>query len=128
MSRRILSVGQCMPDQSTLNHYIQSNFDVQIDSVDLAAEVAPAIDRTQYDLVLVNRVLDRDGDDGLRIIKSLASKPDDQRIPVMLVSNYEHFQEQAVDLGALPGFGKAELHLESVRERLAAALDVSFGD
>jgi hypothetical protein len=29
--------------------------------------------------------------------------------PVMLVSNYPEYQEKAVAMGALPGFGKAAL-------------------
>ena len=43
-------------------------------------------------------------------------------VPVMLVSNYPQYQQQAVDAGAVPGFGKAELRSPTTLARLAEFL------
>jgi hypothetical protein len=40
----------------------------------------------------------------------------------MLVSNYAEWQQRAVELGALPGFGKAELNRPETRAKLEAVL------
>jgi CheY-like chemotaxis protein len=59
--------------------------------------------------VLVNRVLDADGSSGLELIRALKAEEQLRDVPVLLVSNYEDAQAQAVQAGAVPGFGKAEL-------------------
>ena len=45
-----------------------------------------------------------------------------RRVPVMLVSNYEDAQREAVAKGALPGFGKAALGQPHTLARLRAVL------
>ena len=41
----------------------------------------------EFDLVLVNRVLDADGSSGLDLIRAIKADPDLANVPVMLVSN-----------------------------------------
>jgi hypothetical protein len=41
----------------------------------------------------------------------------------MLVSNYADWQQKAVEMGAVYGFGKAELNRPETRTRLAAILE-----
>ncbi len=72
--------------------------------------------------MLVNRILDLDGDSGLDFISRLKSDPETSGIAVMLVSNLSDAQEQAVARGALPGFGKARLGDAKAMETLKAAL------
>ncbi len=60
--------------------------------------------------MLVNRLLDADGSDGLEVIRAMQADPALRSIPVMLVTNYPEYQGQAMAAGAVPGFGKAALH------------------
>jgi two-component system chemotaxis response regulator CheY len=75
-----------------------------------------------FDLVLVNRILDADGFSGLEVIGQLKADDDLRRVPVMLVSNYEEAQQDAVARGALPGFGKSSLGQPHMLGRVQAVL------
>jgi two-component system chemotaxis response regulator CheY len=70
----------------------------------------------------VNRVSDADGSPGIELIRALKADPGLAGVPVMLVSNYADAQAQAVALGALPGFGKADLTAPETTEKLRSAL------
>jgi hypothetical protein len=71
-------------------------------------------------LILVNRVLDADGSDGMALIQEFVRSG---TVPVMLVSNYPEYQAKAVALGARPGFGKAALRDPATVELLRVVLD-----
>jgi CheY-like chemotaxis protein len=77
--------------------------------VDSAAEAIASLQQAHYDLVLVNRVFDANGDSGLKFIKLLKATPATKDIPVMLISNYADAQADAEAAGALPGFGKKQI-------------------
>lgn len=122
MSKRVLSVGQCVPDHYAISRFLTSNFDVTVDTSDLPLDTWQALERHRYDLVLVNRKLDADYSDGMEIIRRMQTDLNTVGVPVMLVSNFDEYQQQAVAAGALYGFGKAELHDPAVRDRVASAL------
>ena len=61
------------------------------------------------DLILVNRIFDLTGEEGLNFIRDHLAGPA-KLIPVILISNYADAQESAVALGARRGFGKAALN------------------
>lgn len=126
MKYRVLSVGQCGFDNSNLRNYFASEFNADVTAVDDAAELTAELAREKYDLVLVNRIFDLGGESGLEVISDLLQNGS-PRPKTMLVSNYEQYQQKAIEVGALPGFGKAELHLPATREKIAAALQ-SEGD
>ncbi len=74
------------------------------------------------DLLLLNRVLDYGfavelGTDLIRELRR--SHPD---LKIMLVTNYPEVQTEAVQLGALPGFGKREIGSPKVAELIRNAL------
>jgi hypothetical protein len=71
--------------------------------------------------VLVNRILDADGSDGVALISELIAQAP-QPLSVMLVSNYPQFQQEAVRRGAVPGFGKAGLFSSETKELLERVL------
>jgi two-component system, chemotaxis family, chemotaxis protein CheY len=121
---RILSVGQCAFDHARIADHLARALDAQVARADTAAEALAALRAGAFDLVLVNRVGDRDGAPGLDLIRTLKGDPDLATVPAMLVSNYPDAHEQAVALGALPGFGKAELGTG----RDLAALRRAFAD
>ncbi len=118
MPSRVLSVGQCVPDDGAILQFLSTHFDVQlVRSAD--AEDALARIRTEpFDLILVNRKLDIDYSDGLDVIRSIQADPDINTTPVMLISNYPDAQEKAVQIGAELGFGKMEFDKPEVVERL----------
>lgn len=122
MSRQVLSVGQCVPDEASLERFLKANFDVRITQADTAAETIDLLRRNSYDLVLINRKLDADYTDGTDILRTIKAEAALKDTPVMIVSNYPEYQDAAVQMGAVYGFGKAELGRSDVVARLEAFL------
>ncbi len=120
--KTVLSIGQCRPDSAAIAYLLQSGFSAKVVTADLADEALRLIAAQSFDLVLINRVLDADGSDGMEILRSIRQQAAYAAVPVMLVSNYAEWQTKAVAAGALPGFGKAELNRPETREKLAAVL------
>jgi two-component system chemotaxis response regulator CheY len=118
MARRVLSVGQCAADHGSISHTLQAQFGASVESAQHADDALERLRDESFDLVLVNRIFDRDGDSGLDFIRRLKGDEALRRIPVMLVSNYHDAQTQAQAVGAVPGFGKAALGKPLLRERL----------
>ena len=123
LPKTVLSVGQCRPDHAAISHYLTSHFGAKVVAAATAAETYELLKQQGVDLVLVNRKLDADYSDGMEIIQQLCSDRATSEIPVMLVSNYAEWQEKAVALGAIYGFGKAELNQLETRRRLSAVLE-----
>src|SRR5262245_65840030 len=116
MSRRVLSVGQCAFDHGNLSRVLRSEFGAEVVPASTAEEALAAARRGGFALVLVNRLLDADGDSGLELIRRL--KAESAGVPVMLVSNLADAQAQAEEAGAVPGFGKAALAAPQTLARL----------
>jgi CheY-like chemotaxis protein len=108
-AKRILSVGQCFADHGVISRTLEKAFAAEVVAADDAGEALARLRQEAFDLVLVNRILDRDGSQGLDLIKQITTDDTLNRVPVMLVSNYEDSQQQAVVCGAVAGFGKAAL-------------------
>ncbi len=122
MSKRVLSIGQCAMDHGSIAALVAREFRAEIVAADSLAEARNALADGPFELVLVNRRLDADGDDGLEVIRALKESPGGDRSPMMLVSNFPEFQTKAVALGAEMGFGKNALGSPATRERLAKFL------
>lgn len=124
MTKRILDVGQCDLDHSSIRHLIEYGFEnSQVDRADDLADTFEMLRTRAYDLVLINRKLDRDQSDGIEIIKSMKKDPQLSEVPVMLITNYAEHQQDAVAAGAEPGFGKNELDKPGTRDKLCRALE-----
>jgi two-component system, chemotaxis family, chemotaxis protein CheY len=119
--RKVLSVGQCGIDHPAIRRLLQREFDADVVPADSADEALAELRDGPYDLVLVNRVFDLGGS-GLEFIADLKADETLKRVPAMLVSDLAEAQRKAVELGALPGFGKAALQRPETVERIAAAL------
>ena len=117
-SRKVLSVGQCMADHGRITHLFQSAFGAEVVSADTTRESIELLRHEAFDLVLVNRVFDVDGDSGIDFIRQMNADEQLRKTPVMLVSNYEDAQARAVAAGAQPGFGKASLREPETMELL----------
>jgi two-component system, chemotaxis family, chemotaxis protein CheY len=120
--KRVLSVGQCFADHSSLLRTFRTHFGAEVVAADSASEALALLEREAFDLVLVNRIFDADGGPGLDLIRQLMQEPLRGRVPVMLVSNYQWAQEEAVQAGARPGFGKSSLGQSQMLERVRAVL------
>jgi two-component system chemotaxis response regulator CheY len=106
---RILSVGQCLADHGSIARTFEKTFRAQVVAAHTSADALEKLRRDHFALVLVNRVLDSDGSSGLDLIRQLKADETVGKVPVMLVSNYEDAQDQAVAAGAEPGFGKSTM-------------------
>jgi hypothetical protein len=121
--KRIVLVGHCGPDFYAIRSAVGN---LVPDAEVVAANEERALQREApaADLLLVNRVLDGDFPDegGVALIRRLgrAGKP-----KIMLVSDYDSAQQQAVGAGALPGFGKSDLYGNATRQRILTALNLA---
>ena len=120
---RILSVGQCGFDQFGLSRRLKKGFAAEVATADSASAAISALRSAPFDLVLVNRIFDADGTEGLDLIREIKADPTLAATPVMLVSNYAEAQNEATSLGALPGFGKSEIGTTAFQNRLAFLLE-----
>ena len=123
----VVSVGQCGFDNGQMRDLIRS--------LDPALEIRTADDfeetldllasaKGRIRLVLVNRVLDADGSSGIDLIRTIRASADRLgNVPLMLVSDREPAQAQAIAEGALPGFGKSALRSAQTRERVRQAIE-----
>jgi CheY-like chemotaxis protein len=108
-AKRVLSVGQCFADHSGISRVLRGSFGVEVVGADTQREALDLLRQDSFSLVLINRVFDADGCSGLELIRAIKSEEMLRDLPVMLVSNYEDAQVQAVREGSVPGFGKAAL-------------------
>src|SRR5437764_6697953 len=110
----VLSVGQCSFDHGSITRHLGKTYGAEVAGANTVGEALVTLRAGEFDLVLVNRVFDDDGTPGVDLIRAIKAEPELAGIPVMLVSNYQDAQAEAKALGALPGFGKADLRHNSV--------------
>jgi CheY-like chemotaxis protein len=127
MAKRVLDIGNCVPDHRAIVAMIEANFDAQVWQADRWEDAVEQLQSQPFDLVLVNRKLDIDYSDGLELIRRIKQDPQLTALPVMLVTNFAEYQQQAVQAGAVEGFGKQSLRDPGTVEKLARFLRVSGG-
>ena len=106
--KRVLSVGQCAPDQSALSTKL-TGLGAAVDTSTTIQGALEELSRTRYDLVLVNRILDATDEEGVELVRRMKDSPYLRDTPVMLVSNFDSAQTEAESVGAVRGFGKGAL-------------------
>ncbi|MFG0274839.1 MAG: hypothetical protein ACF8QF_07270 [Phycisphaerales bacterium] len=123
----VLLVGHCMTDRFSLTRAVARALpEAKTDGVNSDAALAAALDNAA--LLLVNRVLDGrfSARDGVALIRSVTER-EGARPVAMLVSNYDDAQAAAIEVGAAPGFGKAELRADRTAMRLRVAVGLDTG-
>ena len=120
--RKVLDVGQCDADHSRITELLQKNFDVEIKRAHSQDDVVSLVNDSEFDLILINRLLDLNGNAGMDVLRWLKSNESTKSTPTMIVSNYEEAQQQAVAEGAVNGFGKSALDAPSTQSTLAEYL------
>ena len=119
-SKRILDVGQCKIDGPRIGRLLTNEFNCTVDHAHSKEEALSFAAANHYDLVLVNRLLDRDRSPGIDVIAALRAAHPTLRL--MLVSDRPDAQQQAAKLGALSGFGKSALESPETEELLRSTL------
>jgi len=122
MSKRVLDVGNCVPDHAAIRGLLEGTFGAEVVQAHGPDDTLAALRQGDFDLVLVNRKLDQDYSDGLEIIKAIKADAALARTPVMLITNYEDHQAAAIAAGAEAGFGKLSLRAEETIKRLGKLL------
>jgi CheY-like chemotaxis protein len=120
--KRVLDVGNCVPDHSAITRFLTKNFDCEVLQADAADDALATLQKQPVDLVVVNRKLDCDYSDGVEVIRKIKAEPGLKDIPVMLITNYAEHHEAAMAIGALRGFGKLEYGKPETLERLQPIL------
>lgn len=114
---RFILVGHCGADCWSLSQTIEQSLpEAEIVQANNDSDLAKFAE--DGGVWLVNRVLDgrftaRDGIDLIR-----TAKANDSEVTAVLISNYADAQQDAVNAGAAPGFGKSELNSTSTAELL----------
>lgn len=121
MSKRILLVGHCGVDGPRLKSEIGSFLDsAEILRINSDADLRRACDEGA-DLLLVNREpLGFEPRMGVDLIRQLHQQYPRQKM--MLVSDHPDAQEEAQRVGAIPGFGKAEIGSPELQDAVIQAL------
>lgn len=122
MTKRVLDVGNCVPDHAAIKKFLNGQFGCEVLQADGAADALATLARGGVDLVLVNRKLDMDYSDGIEVIRQMKADAQTAAVPVMLITNYTEHQDAAEAIGALRGFGKLEFQKPETIERLTAVL------
>jgi two-component system chemotaxis response regulator CheY len=123
VKKQVLSLGQCGPDHGAISCLLHSQFGAEVTAAHTYEDALAKLRQGEFALVLVNRILDYDGQPGLDFIERVKKDAALSALPVMLVSNHADAQEEAIARGALPGFGKSELRQAETLARLRVVLD-----
>jgi len=122
MARRVLDVGNCVPDHAAIRSLLERQFGAEVVQAHGPDDALAELRRGPFDLVLINRKLDQDYSDGMDIVKSIKSDAALAKTPVMLITNYADHQAAAIAAGAEQGFGKLSLNQPETIERLGRFL------
>ncbi len=117
----VLEVGNCTPDHGRISDMLEEHFDVTLDRVMFVGEALEKLAGQRYALVMVNRLIFDDNSDGGELIRRMQTDGH-KDTPVMMLSNYDDAQAQAVSDGAVQGFGKAAVGTPATVELLARYL------
>src|SRR4051794_20273651 len=114
MPRRVVLVGHCNFDGPRLQQEIQSMpEELEVLRVNDEADLREVCEEGE-NLLLVNREPVGFDEDGVDIVCDVCEQYPDQC--VMLVSDFDDAQEQAVEAGAMPGFGKRDMGTPKLAE------------
>jgi CheY-like chemotaxis protein len=119
---QVLDIGQCHLDRGSIRRMIERAFDAQVTDAESGEQAMSLVSENRYDLVLINRLLDRDRSSGIELLRKLKNENQGSDIPMMLVSDKPDAQAEAEANGAAPGFGKAALSDQTTIEHLAQYL------
>ena len=119
--KNALIVGHCDLDNPQITSLIEKNFSVKVTRVKLFMNTVECLEKQNYDLVIINRIGAFDQESAMELIKKI--KQDERfNVPLMMVTNYKDQMDNAVEKGAVPGYGKDKLHDKDTIELLSKYL------
>ena len=122
--KTVLDIGNCDADHLFLTTMLTSNFDATVLRAHKLADAISALENNSVDLIMINRLLDVDGSEGMDVFQEIKSNEKFKSIPAMLITNFDDHQEKAVAVGAIRGFGKSALSSDATKELIKEALSV----
>ena len=121
MGQSILLVGHCGVDGPRLQRDISAGVPgSEVVRVNSSGDLAERLSEGRADLLLVNREPVGFEGDGMDIVREVLAKHPETR--VMLVSDLEEAQEEAVAAGAMRGFGKRLMGTKELVEEVERGL------
>ena len=119
--KNVLIVGHCDLDNPQITSLLQKNFSTNVVSVKMLKKVIEHLEKQDYDLVIINRIGAFDQESGLELIEKI--KVDGRfKSPLMMITNYKDQMDNAVEKGAVPGYGKDKLYDKDTIELLSKYL------
>lgn len=119
----VIQVGNCGYDGSRIAKLVQRAGGECIEcpsAADARRVLQECAERAELPrLILINRILDGDGSEGVNLIVEFKGQDTLSNIPCMLISNYEWAQDAAREKGAVEGFGKGSLAAKETQDRVA---------
>lgn len=117
---RISLVGHCTPDTFALRSAIAGFYpEAKVEPIGSGEDFESRIG--EFDIHLVNRVLDGQFEDGSGI--NLIRRHAGNHNALMLISNYPESIEEGIEAGGVRGFGKRDMRSESARIALHNAMN-----
>ncbi len=114
----VLVVGHCDLDHPQIASLLEKNFSAKVTSVKPLKETIEYLEKQNYDLVIINRIGAFDQENGLELIKTIIQEGR-SKVPLMMVTNYKDQMDKAVEIGAVPGYGKDKLQDKETIELLS---------
>lgn len=116
--KNALIVGHCDLDNPQITSLIEKNFSAKVTRVKLLKNTIEYLEKQNYDLVIINRIGAFDQESAMELIKKI--KQDERfNVPLMMITNYKDQMDMAVEIGAVPGYGKDKLHDKETIELLS---------
>ena len=120
MPRRVVLVGHCNFDGPRLQEEIRAMAEApEVLRVNADADLQAVCEESD-NLLLINREPVGFEDEGVDIVRDVHKRYPGQT--VMLVSDHSDAQEQAVQAGAMPGFGKRDMGSPKLAEAVRRGL------
>ncbi len=116
--KNVLIVGHCDLDHPQITSLIEKNFSAKVTRAKLQKQTIEFLDKQNYDLVIINRIGAFDQESGLELIKTIIQEGR-SKVPLMMVTNYKDQMDKAVEIGAVPGYGKDKLQDKETIELLS---------
>jgi DNA-binding response OmpR family regulator len=107
--KEVLIVGHCDLDHPQITSLIKENFSANVTRLKQFKETMGYLEKYDYDLIIINRMGAFDQESGLELIKKIKENGR-FNVPLMMVTNYKDQMDIAVNLGAVPGYGKDKLY------------------
>ena len=92
--KKVLDVGNCGPDNFALTEFLAKHFQATVVRAHGMQDAMEQLKNDSFDLVTVNRLMDRDGSCGLEIIKAIKADETLSATAVMMVTNFPEHQER----------------------------------